>query len=490
MNRTQRRLFTIFFIFLFTLVAPTVVLLAQGYRFSLENNIFIHSGSITIKSWPRDIDIYIDDQRQEGKTLNIINGAHTINGIKPGKYKLTCSKPGYSNWEKEIEVHSGVSTEFWNVLLFPEKEIQKTSVFKPEGKVKQIFLSPKDRDELILFTEKDSVKNIQIINPQNQTSETIFETKKYDLVNKEEGFNIEWNSNNKKFILPVIDEEAIKDFLIVNTENENDEPNSLNSFFPEDLVYKARWMFDEENELILLTKTGKLYFFDYKKQTSRIIDENVSGFDFADYAIYYTKAPNNIVWRIKQNDLENKKQITTETFDLMEEEKFIEITAYDKYRIFLNSEESSLIHNENTKKDLVSILRPQEKISGIQFSDDGKKLLCWNDHEVWYYMLRDWEIQPKRYFGDKITVTRSSEPIKNVQWMDNYENVILSTNNTIRVFEVDPRNKTNISELINAQKPIEEKNLIYNKDNQTAYFLDENNIFSFTVIDNSGFLRF
>lgn len=99
-------------------------------------------------------------------------------------------------------------------------------------------------------------------------------------------------------------------------------------------------------------------------------------------------------------------------------------------------------------------------------------------------MLRDWEIQPKRYFGDKITITRSSEPIKNVQWMDNYENIILSTGKKIKVFEVDPRNITNISDIIELENSIDEKDLLYNKDNQTAYFLGKNVIFSVILISN------
>ena len=489
MNRTQRKLFTLFFILLFSLVAPTVVLLAQGYRFNLENNIFIHSGSITIKSWPRDIDVSVNGEKQTSKTLNIINGAYTINGLKPGKYTLTCSKSGYTSWEKEIEVHSGVSTEFWNVLLFPEKEIQEINSTNIPGEAQQIFLSPDNNNELVLFTEEDSKRKIYIVNQEEDSNELVFETADYWFVDKKEGLNIEWNSNNKSFILPVVDENNEEDYLLVLKGEETEEVISLNSFLKKDSIHKARWLFNEKNKLVLLTEEGNLYFFDYKKETLKLIDEKVSGFDFADYNIYYSKLPNNTIWSVKQSNIEDKTQVTTEILSLEEEENFVDIIAYDEYRIFVNASDKSLIHNENNKKDLISTLQPSEKISGVQFSDDGKKLLCWNDHEVWYYMLRDWEIQPKRYFGDKITITRSSEIIKNVQWMDNYENIVLSTGSTIRVFEVDPRNKTNISDITALENPIEDKDLLYNKNNQTAYFLDGNSIFSVTLID-TGFLGF
>ncbi len=491
MNRTQRRLFMWFFICLFALVAPTVVLFAQGYRFNLENNIFIHSGSITVKSWPKDTEIFIDGEKQESKNLNIINGSRTINGVKPGKYKLTCSKPGYLNWEKEIEVHSGISTEFWNVLLFPEKTAPENIPFDSNEKIEQIFLSPNSDKELILFSTSETQRKIQLLNIETSESKIIFETEKFNFIHKEEGLNVEWNTNNKKLIIPVLNEDDQKSYLIIDLDEE--EPSKftiLNDFFKNENLHQVRWMFNEENEITVLTKKNNLFSFDYKKGEVQLIAEDVSGFDFAEYSIYFTQLPNNIIWKVKQNDFKNKKQISNEPLLIKENELFTKITAYDEYRIFVNTSVKSFIYNENTKKNLISVLKPSEKISEVQFSDDGKKLLCWNEHEVWYYMLRDWEIQPKRYFGDKITITRSSEIIKNVQWMDNYENIILSTKNTIKTLEVDPRSRTNLADLTIVKETIPEKNLLYNKNNQTLYYLDDNKIFSLLVVNNSGFLGF
>jgi hypothetical protein len=492
MNRTQRKLFTLFFVLLFALVAPTIVLFAQGYRFNLENNIFIHSGSITIKSWPRDISIFIDGKRQLNKNLSIINRAYTINGIKPGKYKLTCSKPGYSTWEKEINVHSGFSTEFWNVILFPEQENLETEIFQTSGEIQQFFLSPEKNEELILFTQNKKKNQIHRLNTKNQKTELIFETAKYAFINKEAGLNIEWNAENKKFILPVLENKQ-KKHIIVNTEINDSEENLivLDDFFENSLIEKARWMFDEKEKLILLTEKKELFSFDYKNQIKVLIAENVSSFDFADYNIYYTQLPNNIVWEVKQNDLKNKEQITSEILSSENEDSSVKITAYDKNRIFINNDnQNSLLYIKDKAKNINLKLKPNQNITGIQFSNDGKKVLCWNDNEVWYYMLRDWEVQPKRYTGEKITITRSSEPIKNVQWMDNYENILLSTNNTVRVFEADPRNKTNISDLISTQETIQNKDLLYNKNTQTAFYLNQNKIFSSILIDTSGFLGF
>ncbi|MCK5080550.1 MAG: carboxypeptidase regulatory-like domain-containing protein [Candidatus Moranbacteria bacterium] len=489
MNRTQRKLFALLFVLLFALIAPTVVLFAQGYRFSLKNNIFIYSGSITVKSWPRDIEIYINDKKQN-KNLNIINGAYTINGVKPGKYKLACSRPGYDTWEKEIEVHSGISTEFWNVLLFPEKDQQNITAHTTSEKIQQFFLSPSDNHELVIFSEKDPKKQIYLLNTENNKTKLIFETKDFDFFPKKDGLNIEWSADNEKIILPVVNKEGQKKYLIIDLNQPDNNFIILNDFFEEENLQQVRWMFNEKNDIALLTKKNNLFSFDHKNKKAQLIAENVSGFDFAEYSIYYSQLPNNIIWRVKQSNFENKKQVTNEPFLTSNDQKFIKITAYDEYRIFMNADNESFLHNENNKKNIISTLRPSKKISEIQFSDDGKKLLCWNKHEAWYYMLRDWEIQPKRYFGDNIVITRSSELIQNIQWMDNYENIILSTNQDVKSFEVDPRNHTNISNLATSKKPLQEKDLIYNKNNQTLYFLDEGQIYSLILIDDTGFLNF
>jgi hypothetical protein len=490
MNKAQRRLFTLFFVFLFFLVAPTIVLLAQGYQFNLEDNIFIYSGSVTIKSWPKDIDIYLDGEKQDNKKLNLINGSYTINGVRPGKYTLTCSKPGYTDWEKEIRVRSGISTEFWNVLLFPKEEAQEIEIAELPGEAQQIFLFPKKNDQLILFTEQNSENQIYLLDLKKSDNQLIFKTNNYNFVEKSGGLNIEWNSNNKKFILPT-EKDGLRDFLVIDTDNKDYEKfTPLNQFFPKDPIHKVRWMFDEKDEMAILTKSGKFYSFDYQREIPQLIAENVSGFDFSDYSIYYSQLPNNLVWQIKQNDLKNKKQITSEAFELKNDLKFLDIIAYDENRIVLNNLGETLIYNKDTENDSTLSLRPSENISNIQFSNDGKKLLCWNDHEVWYYMLREWEVQPKRYFGDKITITRSSEPIKNIQWMDNYENILFSTDKNIRSFEIDPRNKTNVSDIFDSKDSIEDKNLLYNKSNQTTYLLTENKILSLKILDARGFLGF
>lgn len=492
----------LFFIVVFMMVAPVIVFFAKGYRFNLEDGIFVYSGSITIKSWPRNVDIYLNGEKQTDKNYNVINDAYTINGIKPGSYTLSCEKEGYTNWEKKIDVHSGISTEFWNVVLFPKEPVAETETFKNSSELKQFFLSPRDEEEIVFFSENKQTGSSEayLLNTDTQETSLLYSTEELSFIDNENlRENVEWNSNNEKVLVPFLSREEEKNYKIIEIKKEEAEQiYDLNQLFNQEekekkQIKKVRWMFDKKEEMIILTDNRELYHFDYKEIGKRkLIDENVSGFDFADSDLFYSKLPHNIIWKTKQDDPENKKQVTGEKFSFENQDaNFVELTVYDKNRFFIKNENGQgYLFNQNPEKNETQKISMKSPVKNVQFSNDGKKILCWNEYEIWYYMLRDWEIQPKRESGRKITVTRFSSPIKNIQWMENYENIVFSTNETIKSSEVDPRNKLNITNLFRASQNLQEKSVIYDKINQTLYYLDEGNLKSVVLIDKLGFLGF
>jgi len=67
-------------------------------------------------------------------TLSRLNSSYHINGIKPGEYFLEIKAPDYQTWSKKISVHSGISTEFWNVVLvqnsYPREDYDSAGIQK------------------------------------------------------------------------------------------------------------------------------------------------------------------------------------------------------------------------------------------------------------------------------------------------------------------------------------------------------------------------
>ena len=513
MNQNQRFCFMLFFVLLFLIIGPLVVLFAQGYRFDKYGRIFVHSGSITIKSWPRDIDIYIDGEKQDKGMLSVVNNSYTINSIRPGKYNLKCQKDGYSYWEKNIEVHSGVSTEFWNILLFPKKD-DRDIYNHTSRRINQYFISPRNEDEIVFFAEEKGENKVYLIDTENGQEKEVYSTDEYEFLDPAEEENVEWNSNNKKIIIPLRSKETKeKKYLIASIKDDQaveiiDFNNFFNEKFSESIednsplemeddnspleLEKIRWMFDEKEELVVLAKGKRLFYVSLNPNNKiKLLDENVLAFDFAGNRIYYCQSPNKIIWEIKDKDPATKRQITHQSIDFDGENSVKKMIVYDEYRIALLDKTNNLIvYNEEKEKGEKTLEKVYEGVRDIQFSDDGKKLLFWTNNEVRLLMLRDWEVQPIRKKNNNILITRFSETINNVQWMDDYENIIFSVNSSIKSSEIDIRDRINIVDVMKTNQPLENRQVFYNKENQTLYFIDQGVLKSLKLIDRGGILGF
>jgi hypothetical protein len=74
--------------------------------------------------------------------------------------------------------------------------------------------------------------------------------------------------------------------------------------------------------------------------------------------------------------------------------------------------------------------------------------------------------------------------------MDNYENIIFSVNNSIKSSEIDIRDRINIVDIMKTDRPLENRQVFYNKENQTLYFIDQEILKSLKLIDKGGILGF
>jgi hypothetical protein len=431
---------------------------------------------------------------------------------------LTCTKEGYTSWTKEIEVHSGVSTEFWNIILFPIDSRQVKSF--DSISVDQYFISPREENEIIYFWQDEDKRYVSLLNVDSGESENVFETSEFDFIDADQQENIEWSSDNKRILIP-FQKEGEKIYIIARIRKENlEDVINLNALFTQAMheefdiektatetkqlasktsngisFKKVRWMFDKNDELVLLTKDKTLHYFDITRpDKTLVIDKNVSGFDFAGNRIYYSQLPNNIIWEIKNNDTETKRQITNVPIPESEDD-FLRLTAYDQYRIAIETEDKKLyVHNEEKEKGETSMYDLGTSIKGVQFSDDGKKIAYWTSNEMWCLMLREWKVQPIREKGTRIFVTRFSQPIYNIQWMDNYENLLFSIGSSIKSAYIDTRWGVHITDVYSQDDDFENRSVIYNKADQNLYFASNNQenkkILNMMTLIDKGFFDF
>lgn len=481
MRKLLRRILFWLLVLLFLVTAPVAVLYSQGYRFDQKKMIFVHSGAITLKSLPASVNIFLDGKPQPAKSLDIINNSVTVGGLRPGSYHIQASLNGYSGWGKNVEVHSGFSTEFWNVVLTP----QNPEVNELESRnAARFFPSPFGKKTAYF---EDLGKGISLWVTDFKKNETHLAYSESDVFFLKDKFdNLEWNFKEDLMLAPVIRNNQ-KDYLIVSSEG-NIKPFYLSDMTNFKDIRKARWSPKEKNVIYFLAKdssqTSNLYAFSLDSNVPDLIVSEIITYDLSQNSIYFLQK-NNILLK-SSLDGSSAVQVNDSPFADSAIGDNARLIAYDEDRQILISEDGDLFVHNNGSENLFQKIG--SGVLGAQFSDDGKKLLFWNSNEILVTFFRKWEVQPYRDENEIQTVIRLSSPVENVFWFRDYEHVFFSAKNKIKLIELDPRDHRVCLDIF--ENNLDEFPATYDIGNGYYYFTGDSNgekkIFYFALPEKTG----
>ncbi|MBI2439165.1 MAG: PEGA domain-containing protein [Candidatus Moranbacteria bacterium] len=444
MKRGRFILFCLFS-FSFFVTAGLTLFNAFGYRFNLERGIFIYTGSVTVKSTPETVDIRINGELVPQKRLGIINNSIHIDGLAPGEHFLEISAPGYVPWSKKIVIHSGLSTEFWNVLLVKKYDVPEVL---PQTAFATRIFQALEKGLFAVAKNKEGVFSVDVIDVNERlTDETVFSLENASLFRGNEE-NIEWDPESEKLIIPAEQENRRLYFVV----KKNDKTSFLlNDLVPNDEIKNPRW--DPVFKNFLLYQAGdQLYRIDTEatQKNPFLVRENIQTYDISGKNIYYLQKENGIVYKIPvdANNQTTPIQITLTPID--SPEKPYSLVVYDDTRLSLREKVSGALFMFNKSSLQSAPLRKvtEKNVRGVQFSDDGKKLLFFTDNEISVYFTRLWDVQPIREPDTVIQIARFSSLLSNIQWTRDYEHVFFSTDKTIKIIEIDSRDRRNIVDII------------------------------------------
>ena len=477
-------------------IVSIVVFFSIGYRFNFASNIFIYSGSINVKATPSNIVATIDNKKPENRHFNFINNSYHITGMRYGIHKVKFSAPGYSDWEKDVEVHSGLATEFWNVILIKnDYERNAYNVYNP----KSIFLAPRYKLLAYVKSTDDNQLLIPILNTQNNKVESIIKDSK-SMFNEEANENIEWSPDTFTLLVPItknlivkkqnladednvdtkltkkqkISKKPVADYLVISriddfktkkkylsdilpdkffiskkqnishkvlkikeTEEENN-VSQINNIFPK---IKYLRFHPKKESLVYGIINNDLYLIDISdsqiSKTDRVtkLAKNILTYDIADDGIYAMTNQGTILYD-ENYDLSNPKTLTAFS-DINPNTKHT-LIAYNKDKILHLSKDTGTltIFNKDGKNITTKILR--SNIENARFSNDGKKIVYNDKNSIYLYMTRDW-IQPHREKNTEYFITKIDKNINSVEWLNDYEHVIVGVDNELLLVDLDQR---------------------------------------------------
>jgi hypothetical protein len=342
MKNWQRKILFSFFLFLFLILGPSLVLYSLGFRFDFEKKKITQTGGIFVKAMPKEVEIYIDGKL--AKRTDFFFGSALIENLLPKKHKVEIKKENYFSWEKELEVEEKKVTEIKNLILFP-KNLKFSSLSK---NVEDFWFSP-DGKKIILKEKEDKKWSLKLYSIENKVKSHLLEESDISKENIEI-LNLKFSENLNEIEIEAGGEKETKKFLLDLTK-----PSQLKE------IEKIKI---PENVVCYQIKNGNSYFL-----------EN-SGFFFRG-----------------DLDFANKEKLN-EIPILIGKECKLEIW---KNFIFLIGNENIFLLNSESK----SFEKILDGGKELKISPDSKKVALFSKSEIWFFKENGEKIFLNR-FSEKI----------------------------------------------------------------------------------------
>ncbi len=342
------------------------------------------------------------------KETSGLNGSALVNNFLPKTYEVKIEKDGYYSWQKNLEIMKKQVTEAKNIVLFPENK-----KFELLGQnISNFWVTEKG---IITLELKDKTWELKLFEPKKDIKSHLIDEK--DIYLRGADFiSLELSKNPKEVYLNIGIKEQEKRFIL-----------SFDKFPP---------TITEEKNILL--------------------PENVLDSD----GNYYL---NNLGYILEKNSL---SKVNENPFPISKETKY-ELNIFSDH--FFLKENKSLHLFE---KDSETFKKIFENVNEMKISPSSKNLAVVNGSELWILALKENIGQPKRKAEEKIFLTRFSEKIDNLFWLnDNY--LIFAFKEKIKIAEIDNRDKINIvdiDELLSSK-------IFWDQSSKKLYALSENNLY-------------
>jgi len=402
-NLALRRLVYIFFIIIFLVTVPLIILYTQGYRYNFKRGKVQKTGIFIISSIPKKADIYLNNQLIKNKQTPA-----RIEKLLPADYEIKLAKTGYHDWTKKLQISKNATTFAEDVILW-----------------KNIFPTQLSSYPIINWLVSSDQKKVAFITDARKIISFDFDNHNfYDLYQASDYTNpqiLAWSNTNKKILV-----KSNNQYLIIDTERYYIKPLKINN----DNYSIVKWDLNNDNIIYALNSAGiwKIDLFTMNKKL--IFPKNISDFIINHDTIYYFYK--DVVYKQKLN-----ANINPEIID------GVKCSSCH----FWDSDSNKLILFSPTLQELY-IIDPELKNKTIKKEASNISWLNKND----FLFYNNWEIWI--YSPDKKEpelITRIGAGITEALWHPIGRHIIFTSEDKIKIIELDNRELRNIIELYSGQ---------------------------------------
>lgn len=384
-----RRALLITFIALFLIISPLLILYTAGYRYDWTNGILKETGTLSVDVYPRNAKVYLDNEVLNAKI------PIRLQNIKPKKYKVKITAPGYFDWEKEIEVKNKQTEYIKEIYL-----IQKNSpTLIAQGPINQIFISP-DKNYLVYSEGTADSWQIWLRDLKNQ--------KNFSLTTlSAPAITVNWSKTNNYFAISE-EKPPYNTLYLIDAQQPEKLVNLADELkYP---VNKYQWAETTEPEIYISTKLKLLSYFPNSNR-----EFTLSKNDFADW-----RMENKQLWVARWDKQNSKLTFIKDTLGfssifktLTRDEIFDASNSYDGSLEILSAKNDEILLKKIGTSDMTLVLKDKN------FNISGDKFLI-SDYNNWLLIWTPWELTTYSSGEDPNLLYRSGEKLQQVIPLDRY----------------------------------------------------------------------
>lgn len=404
MYKIYRRTIYIVFVVIFLITAPLIVLYTAGYRYNLSKGRIQKTGILIISSIPKKAEIYLNEKKEEKKTTPA-----EIKNVLPGDYEIILSKNGYHNWQKKLPVYENFTTFAEKVNLWKLATSTKIS-----NSVVSAWQASNDGNKVVF---SDSSGSIGIFDLNDNTFWTIESLPANSILK-----SLSWSPNNKKILINYVNQgkEGLKLYNI-----SLDKIQTLNN----NGLQNIKWSQDNDDMLYAQNNKG-IWQVDTNKNSNKLIIETITSGDYEIKNNYLYGLDNKYLYRKNISDVKS----SIENINTISCPQCVFVKNNSNKIILQDKNQNLFIIDSNNQAPTV-----YAKGKTLNWLNNNS-LLYYNDFEIWIYNFNE--------SGPKL-ITRFGQPINQAIWQPLGKHIIFSSDNRIKIIELDDRELRNIIDLAN-----------------------------------------
>ncbi len=414
MHARARIIVTFLFVAGFLITAPALILFTSGYRYNWKRQRIQKTGSIRVETEPAGARAYLDGVLQRRVTPT------SFSRLLPEDYRVRLEKQGYLSWEKTLEVRSGETTFATGIVMY--KDALPRLVL---GKDVALAAWDADGTDVAFVADDGQWQELAVLKAGGEPVLLArFAKDAYA------DARIEWSPSGDAILFTAVVDGATRALRFLPSS-----PSStlaVHEGFPKGRL-QVRWS-DDGSRIAVVSADG---IFSADPATGAVspvrLEADVQDATFRGRTTFALR---------KDVREDGTPSVALERVNGDAAAVVAELPAGD-YRFL--ADDGRRVLAADARKRRVFVIDPSSgealpfDATGAAWEPKGKRLLLWNDFEIFTADPAD---------GSRTLITRLSTPISGCAWSPAGDAVLFATANGVSLDELDDRDRRNVFDLI------------------------------------------